>query len=328
MWLFKSIILLICVISSVGCVEDELFYDLVNELAKWQATHPLNRTTNEYVKNLLSGSKYSFQASLNMTENVNNSIFTIQGKDKVPKWSFSTGIFANKAQEMGYQDCREIAKYKKRPITIIETEPEVEEQKPAAKPKKPKKPKAKPKAPPQWLLESSSSEEESEAGEPEMNFSGSESDEDSDVSEGEGKHWFLGLSVDDNSGNGRYMPVHKDALVAKVGNNFPGLYLDHHESLLVNGTSGSLKALAQAKRGYTEDDYIIEAENFEKEMAKLDGNPKFKVWQVKHNINTSDVTKKVANFSSTSVASQLLKAHLLSESKASRMLCIFGLYCF
>lgn len=325
MWLFKSLILLICVVSSVGCVEDELFYDLVNELAKWQATHPLNETTKEYVKGLLSGSKYSFQASLNTTKNVNNSIFTIQGKDKVPKWSFSTGIFANKAQEMGYQDCREIAKYKKRPITIIETELEVEEQKPTTKPKKPKKPKAKPKAPPQWLLESSSSEEESEAGEQEMKFSGSESDEDSDVSEGEGKHWFLGLSVDDK---GDRLPVHKDALVAKVGNNFHGLYLDHHESLLVNGTSSSLKALGHAKRGYTEDDHIIEAENFEKEMAELDGNPKFEVWQVKQNINTSDVTKKVANFSSTSVASQLLKVHLLGESKASRLLCIFGLYCF
>lgn len=330
MWVYTNLILLIYLLNGVGGIEDQSFYNLVKDLAKWQISHPENNSISDFTKTSLQGSKYNFKASINTTGNVNNSIFTIQGKDKVPKWSFSTGLFANKAQEMGYQDCREIAKYKKRPITIIETEPEVEEQKPTKKPKKSKKLKSKPNAPPQWLLESSSSEEESDAEGKEVNLSGSESDEDSDSSDNEGKLWFLGLSILDMADESKRTSYNEDALVTKVGQNYPGLYYNHRTSL--GDDRGRFRSFRNhsiyAKREYAEDDYMIEVEVFQKDEDEF--NDKFEAWQVKSNMGTSDNVKlKVANTSSSSISfNQSSKVYILSESKASRLWCIFGLYCF
>ncbi|KAI5957528.1 hypothetical protein KGF57_003222 [Candida theae] len=324
-----SSVLVICVLSKVGYTEDTSFYNSVEELANWQTTHPLNDTTANLPLNL-PASKYTLQPTLNTTDNISNTIFTIQGKDKVPKWSFSTGLFANKAQEMGYQDCREIAKYKKRPITIIETEPEVDEQKPVAKPKKPKKPKSKPKPPPEWLLESSSSEEEegeeeSDGREKGLNFSGSESDEDSDLSETEGKHWFLGLSVEGGKNGSKHHLLNENKLVTKVGTNHPGLFLDHHET--VDDSARNPKALnvsSVAKRDYIEDDYVVDAEDFQrgKDVSDKKLAPKFEAWQVKSAVSKSnDSTWQFANFSSSSIAgNQYSSVYLFSESKACRSL--------
>ncbi|KAI5953902.1 hypothetical protein CANMA_004741 [Candida margitis] len=294
--------------------------------------HPTNESTAEYTSKTLKEQKLNYYSFINATRNINDTIFTIQGKDKVPKWSFSTGIFANKAQDMGYQDCREIAKYKKRPITIIETEPVVEEPKPMKK--KPKKSKMKPEAPPEWLLDSSSSEDESDIGEKEMNLTGSESDEDSDVSENEGKLWFLGLSSIDKVNEGKIPLIQEDALVTKVGKNYPGLYF-HRRASLENYTYPfhlHRNHQTHEKRRYTDNDYLDEADDFQREedkfKDKIAGN--FEIWQVKLNArNASSETEGTDNSTSTSISfNELSHVHTYSESKASRLWCILGLYCF
>ncbi|KAI3402420.2 hypothetical protein KGF56_004828 [Candida oxycetoniae] len=157
-------------------LQDRVFYESVKNFANWENKNILDQATKDHSaseKNQLLENK----SLRNQSSIFDDKIFTAQGK--APRWTMSTGIFANKEQDLGNQKCESIGKYKKKPVRYVQPRPQVIETPPRKK-----------KPAPIW---SSSSEEYSSSDDEYYNSSDESS---GSSSEGDDKFWFLRFSVD------------------------------------------------------------------------------------------------------------------------------------
>ncbi|KAI5964629.1 uncharacterized protein KGF55_001698 [Candida pseudojiufengensis] len=293
----KAFILsILLLITTVSTIEEDTFYTQVQQLIDWKLKNRLE-IKNDTKSSLTTNSetpKYN-HSTISKNSSRNNDfedvIFTAQvkknKKKKMPKWTFTAGIFADKKQEQEKEeDCDKNVKFITTPVTVINPaeeaiveEDEVEEESPVNSRKKTNsktkakstprpKPKPKPKRPsiptrgkpkfPYWMFDSSSDDISDDSL---SDWTWSESDSSSDDDEYDkklkrkngGKFWFLNINSTELMKENRVSIIPDQLLVTKVSPNFPNLLMDQRNEFAKQGNGSHATWLRKDEISTNED---------------------------------------------------------------------------